>query len=59
MIPTKIDFESIELRQVKNGVIVVLRSETDEDLEYVFDNARKAMKFIRELLEGKPPTIKS
>ena len=43
-------FESIEIRKVKNGVIVTLRSE-DEDSEYVYDTDRKALKFIKELLE--------
>jgi hypothetical protein len=46
------DFQSIELRKVKNGVIVCLRTD-DEDSEYIFDTNRKALKFIRELLEGK------
>jgi hypothetical protein len=45
-------FESIELRQVKNGIIVVLRTEDDEN-EYVFDTSRKALKFVKELLEAK------
>ena len=47
-------FESIELRKVKNGVIVTLRNE-DEDQEYVYDTDRKALKFIKDLLEAKPP----
>lgn len=46
------DFESIELRKVKNGVIVALRTE-DEDNEYVFDTNRKALKFVKDMLEGK------
>jgi hypothetical protein len=46
------DFESIELRTVKNGVIVTLRTE-DEEVEYVFDTNRKALKFVKDLLEGK------
>jgi hypothetical protein len=45
-------FEAIELRQVKNGIIVVLRTEDDES-EYVFDKASKALKFVKELLEAK------
>jgi len=44
-------FDSIEIRKVKNGVIVVLRSE-EEDMEYVYDTDRKAIKFIKELLES-------
>lgn len=45
-------FESIEIRKCKNGVIVTLRSD-DEDEEYVYDSDRKAIKFIKELLESK------
>lgn len=43
-------FESIEIRKVKNGVIVTLRSD-DEDSEYVYDTDRKALKFIKDMLE--------
>lgn len=46
------DFENIELRKVRNGIIVSLRTD-DEDNEYIFDTDRKALKFIKELLEGK------
>ena len=45
-------FESIEIRKVKNGVIVTLRNE-DEDQEYVYDTDRKAIKFITGLLDVK------
>ena len=46
------DFDSIELRKVKNGVIVALRTD-EEDSEYIFDTNRKALKFVKDLLEGK------
>jgi hypothetical protein len=46
------EFESIEMRKVKNGVVVGLRTQ-DEDCEYVFDTNRKAMRFVKDLLEGK------
>jgi hypothetical protein len=46
-------FESIEIRKVKNGVIVTLRSEEDEDAEYVYDKDSKAIKFVKDLLESK------
>lgn len=46
------DFDSIELRKVKNGVIVLIRTE-DEDAEYIFDTNRKALKFVKDLLEAK------
>lgn len=45
-------FESIEIRKVKNGVIVTLRND-DEDQEYVYDTDRKAIKFITGLLDVK------
>lgn len=45
-------FESIEIRKVKNGVIVTLRSD-DEDAEYVYDTDRKALKFVKDILESK------
>jgi hypothetical protein len=46
-------FESIEIRQVRNGVIVTLRTDDDEDQEYVYDSDRKAIKFVKDLLESK------
>lgn len=46
-------YESIEIRKVKNGVIVTLRSTEDEDQEYVYDTDRKAVKFVKDLLESK------
>jgi hypothetical protein len=46
------DYESIEVRKVKNGVVVGLRT-SDEDCEYVFDTNRKALRFVKDLLEGK------
>jgi hypothetical protein len=45
-------FESIEIRKVKNGVVVTLRTD-DEDAEYVYDTDRKAIKFIKDMLESK------
>jgi hypothetical protein len=45
-------YESIEIRKVKNGVIVTLRNE-DEDQEYVYDTDRKAVKFVKDLLDLK------
>ena len=45
-------FESIEIRKVANGFIVILNTE-DDATEFVFDTSRKAVKFIREYVEGK------
>lgn len=47
-------FDSIEIRKAKNGVIVILRNEDEDDIEYVYDTDRKAIKFIKELLDSKP-----
>lgn len=49
-------FESIEIRKVKNGVIVTLRTE-DDDEEYVYDTDRKALKFVKDRLEGTSPKV--
>lgn len=46
------NYESIELRKVKNGIIVSLRTD-EEDNEYVFDTNKKALKFVKDLLEGR------
>lgn len=46
-------YETIEIRKANNGVIVTLRSEEEEDQEYVYDTDRKAIKFVKDLLELK------
>jgi hypothetical protein len=51
-------FESIEIRKVKNGVVVTLRNQT-EDEEYVYDTDRKALKFIKEMLDARATEIKT
>ena len=45
-------YEVIEIRKARNGVIVTLRSD-EEDQEYVYDTDRKAIKFVKDLLESK------
>jgi hypothetical protein len=45
-------FESIEIRKVTNGFIVILNTEETAQ-EYVFDTSRKAIKFIKEYVEAK------
>ena len=45
-------FESIEIRKAKNGVIVTLRSD-EADEEYVYDTDRKALRFVKDLLDKK------
>lgn len=45
-------FESIEIRQVANGFIVIVNLE-DETREYVFDTARKAMSHIKQFIAPK------
>lgn len=46
-------FNSIEVQKVENGVLVTLHTEDDDELRYVFDTDRKAIKFIKEMLESK------
>lgn len=46
-------FESIEIRKVANGFVVVLNTE-DETKEYVFDTPRKALKFVKDYVDSKP-----
>jgi len=45
-------FESIEIRKVANGFILVVTTE-DDTKEYVYDTSRKALKVIKEYLEAK------
>lgn len=45
-------FESIEIRRVKNGFVLVINSEETVD-EYVYDTSRKTMRMIKDLLELK------
>lgn len=45
-------FETIEVRKVKNGFILVITDE-DDSREYVFDTSRKALRMIKDLLEMK------
>lgn len=43
-------FESIELRKVANGFIMVLNTE-DETREYVYDTSRKLMRAVKQHLD--------
>jgi hypothetical protein len=43
-------FESLEIRRVTNGYIVVVHTETEEK-EYVYDSSRKVLRVIKEYLE--------
>jgi len=47
-------FESIEIRKVENGIIVTMKSDEDDDKDFVFPNTAKAIKFVKEYLESKP-----
>lgn len=46
-------FESIEIRKVANGFILVVTTE-EETKEYVYDTSRKAIRVIKDHLESKP-----
>lgn len=50
-------FESIELRKVENGIVIVIRDEENNEKEYVYDTTRKALKFVKELLEAKEARV--
>lgn len=50
-------FESIEMRKVQNGVIVTVKSEEEDDREFVFTNMAKAIKFVKEFFENKSNTV--
>lgn len=43
--------ESIEIRKVANGFVVVVNTEEDSR-EYVFDSYRRVLKFIKEFLDA-------
>jgi len=46
-------FDSIEIRKVTNGFVVILTTPDEDTREYVFDTSRKAIKFIKEYVEAK------
>ena len=46
-------FDSIEIRKVTNGFVVILNTPDDETKEYVFDSSRKAVRFIKDYVEAK------
>jgi len=43
--------ESIEIRRVANGYIVIVNDE-EETREYIFDNHRRVMKFVKEVFDA-------
>jgi hypothetical protein len=45
-------FESIEVRRVENGFILIITTE-DGVKEYVYDTSRKAIRALREYMEAK------
>jgi hypothetical protein len=45
-------FESIEVRRVENGFILVITNE-DSTKEYVYDTSRKALRVLKEYMEAK------
>lgn len=45
--------ERLEVRKVSNGYIVMVETDAGDQMEYVFDTIRKAMRFIKEQVEGK------
>jgi hypothetical protein len=51
-------FESIEIRKVKNGFIVVVTSEDDTN-EYVYDSSRKTLRILKQYLDPSAKEEKS
>ena len=47
-------FESLEVRKVKNGFVLVINNE-DDVVEYIFDSYRKLAKFLKDTLDPKAP----
>jgi hypothetical protein len=45
-------FESIEVRRVANGFILVITTE-DDTKEYVYDTSRKTLRVLKEYMEAK------
>ena len=45
-------FESIDIRKVANGYVVVLATEDGDTREYVFDSSRRVMRFLKQHLEN-------
>jgi len=45
--------ESIEIRKVSNGFVVLVVDAESETNEFVFDTYRKVLKFIKEYLDVK------
>lgn len=46
-------FESIEIRKVENGFILVINEANEEAKEYVYDSSRKAIRVIKQYLDPK------
>jgi hypothetical protein len=46
-------FESIEIRKVANGFIVVIVGADGETREYVYDTSRKAMRALKQYLDAR------
>jgi hypothetical protein len=44
-------FESIEIRKVANGFILVVHTE-DNDKEYVYDTSRKLMRVVKQYIDA-------
>lgn len=45
-------FESIEVRRVENGFVLIITTE-DSTKEYVYDTSRKALRVLKEYMEAK------
>ena len=51
-------FESIEIRAVKNGYLIVVSNDEGDVNEYIQDTPRKVTKFVRDMMNAKVATDK-
>jgi len=49
-------FESIEVRRVANGFILVITTE-DDTKEYVYDTSRKTLRVLKEYMEANKTAV--
>jgi len=46
-------FETIEIRKVENGFILVVNQPNEESKEYVYDSGRKALRILKGYIDPK------
>lgn len=46
-------FESMDIRKVENGFVVLVHDQMGEQKEYIFENDRRLLRFIKPMLGEK------